>query len=167
MKKTFALFCTVLLGASLLLSCSSDKKGTAVIYDGETQWTNWAYNFGRGETSDGDLALWHVYFYTEIGNSLRTITLTMNTAEPGTYYGVFDESSGVWSNNAINYIRLTVDYDGKPCPVWRGKTATVTIYKYNKTTKGMTAKLEAEVVLEGTTDTRTIKVEMDNLHLVE
>ena len=45
--------------------------------------------------------------------------------------------------------------------------ATVTIYEYNKTTKGMTAKLEAEVVLEGTTNTRTIKVEMDNLKLVE
>jgi len=167
MKKTFVLYCTILLGAFLFLSFSLDKNGTAEIHDGETRWSNVAYSFARGETSDEDLALWSVFFYTEIGNSLRTISLTMNTAEPGTYYGVYDESSGVWSNNAIGYTRLTVDYDGQPYPVWYGSKATVTIYEYNKTTKGMTAKLEAEVVLEGTTNTRTIKVEMDNLKLVE
>lgn len=167
MKKSISFFgLALLLGAFLVSSCSFDKKGTATIYDGETQWSDWAYKYGTGETNEGDLVLWHVYFYTEIGNSYRTLALTMNTSEPGTYSGTFDANSEKWSNDAINYVRLTVDYDGQPYPEWEGKSATVTIHKYNKETKGMTATLEAVVVKKGTSETRNIKVDMDNLHLV-
>ena len=167
MKKSISIFSLALLfGAFLFGSCSFDKKGTATIYDGETQWSNWAYNFGTGETEEGDLALWHVYFYTEIGNSFRTLSLTMNTSEPGTYSGVYDANTEKWSNNAINYVRLTVDYDGQKCPEWDGQSATVTIHKYDKKTKAMSATLEADVVKTGTNETRHIKVDMGRLHLV-
>ncbi|MBO7628775.1 MAG: hypothetical protein J6S87_02365 [Bacteroidales bacterium] len=167
MKKSISIFgLALLLGAFLLGSCSFDKKGTATIYDGETQWENWTYTFATGETPEGDLALWQINFATEIGNSYRTLSLTMYTAEPGTYSGVFDENSGKWSDSAIYWIRLTLDYDGQPYPEWEGKSATVTIHNYDKKTKAMTATLEAVVVKKGTNETRNIKVEMDNLHLV-
>ena len=167
MKKTISFFgLALLLGARLLGSCSFDKKGTATIHDGETQWNNWAYKYGTGETNEGDLVLWHVYFYTEIENSYRTLALTMNTAEPGTYSGTFDAESEKWSNNAIDYVRLTVDYDGQPYPEWEGKSATVTIHNYDKKTKAMTATLDADVVKKGTNETRHIKVDMDHLHLI-
>lgn len=143
------------------------KKGTATIFDGETQWNNWSYTFARGETNDGDLALWQVVFMTEIGNSYRTVGITMLTSQPGTYTGVFDENTEKWSNNAISYLRLTVDYNGQPYPVWKGKYATVTINKYNKRTKAMSATIDAVVVMEGTSNTRNIKIKMDNLHLVD
>ena len=148
MKKSISIFSLALLfGAFLFGSCSFDKKGTATIYDGETQWSNWDYNFDTGETEEGDLSWWNVYFYTEIGNSFRTLALTMNTSEPGTYSGVYDASSEKWSNNAINHVRLTVDYDGQPYPEWDGQSATVTIHKYDKKTKVviyLTAQKSAE-----------------------
>ena len=81
------------------------------------------------------MGLWHVYFYTEIGNSFRTLALTMNTSEPGTYSGIFDANSEKCSNNAINYLRLTVDYDGQAYPEWEGKSATVTFTNMTKKTK--------------------------------
>lgn len=90
----------------------------------------------------------------------------MSTSEPGTYSGVYDANTEKWSNNAINHVRLTVDYDGQPYPVWNGQSATVTIHKYDKKTKAMSATLEADVVKEGTKETRHIKVKMENLRLV-
>lgn len=168
MKRTIIIVSVAfLLSVFLLSSCSFDKKGTATIYDGETQWNNWAYNFARGETNDGDLALWTIFFYTEIGNSLRTISLSMNTSESGTYSGLYDSNSGVWSNNAISLVKLTLDYDGQAYPAWYGQSATITIHGYNKETKAMSATLEAVVAMEGTSNTRNIRVKMDNLHLVD
>lgn len=168
MKRTFYLLSmALLLSACLFSSCSSDKKGTATIFDGETQWTNWGYTFARGETSDGDLALWQVSFVTEIGNSYRTLSLTMTNGQPGTYSGVWDANTEKWSNSAISYLRLTVDYDGQPYPEWIGQSATITIYNYDKETKALSATIEAIVAKKGTSDTRNIRVEMDNLHLVD
>ena len=112
------------------------------------------------------MALWHVFFQTEIDNSYRTIALTMLTSKPGTYSGVYDEDSEKWSNDAIAFVQLTIDYDGQPCPEWLGKTATVTIREYDKKTRELSATLEAEVVKKGTTETRNIKVEMDHLRFV-
>ena len=63
-------------------------------------------------------------------------------------------------------MRLTVDYDGQPYPEWDGQSATVTIHKYDKKTKAMSATLEADVVKTGTNETRHIKVDLDHLHLV-
>lgn len=58
MKRTISVLSVALFWSALLMtSCSSEeKKGTATIYDGEIQWSNWSYTFVRGETSDGDLA---------------------------------------------------------------------------------------------------------------
>ena len=169
MKRTIFISCVALfLGALLMTSCfSEEKKGTATIYDGEIQWSNWSYTFARGETSEGDLALWQVSFVTEIGNSYRTFSLTMNKSEPGTYSCVYDENSETWSSNSVSYLRLTVDYDGQPYPEWNGQLATITIHNYDKKTKAMSASIEAIVVKKGTSDTRNVKVEMENLHLVE
>lgn len=94
MKKSNLLLCLALLGGAFLLSsCSSDNKGAATVYDGKSQWSNYTCQSAIGETEEGDLALWHVFFSTEIDNSYRTITLTMLTSNPGTYSGVYDEIS--------------------------------------------------------------------------
>lgn len=169
MKRTISVLSVALfLGALLITSCSSEeKKGTATIYDGEIQWSNWSYTFVRGETNDGDLAMWQISFATEIGNSYRTISLTMNTSELGTYSCVYDANSEKWSSNAVSYLRLTVDYDGQPYPEWNGQSATITIHNYDKETKAMSATIEAIVVKKGTSDTRNVKVEMENLHLID
>lgn len=168
MKRTFFLLSmALLLSACLFSSCSSEEKGTATIYDGETQWSNWSYTFARGETSSGDLGIWQVCFISEIGNSYRTLSLTMTNSQPGTYSGVYDANTEKWSNSAISYLRLTVDYDGQPYPEWIGQSATITIHKYDKETKAMSATIEAIVVKKGTSDTRNVKVEMENLHLVD
>jgi hypothetical protein len=168
MKKSNLLFAVVLsLAAFLLSSCSSDKKeGSVTIYDGKSQWSDWTCNSAFGETEEGDLALWHVFFHTEIDNSYRTITLTMLTSKPGTYSGVYDENSGKWSNEVIGSVQLTIDYDGQTYPEWLGKTATVTIHEYDKEKRELSATVEAEVVKKGTSETRNIKVEMDHLHFV-
>ena len=167
MKKSKLLLCIAfLLGAFLLSSCSSDNKGAATVYDGKSQWSDWTCQSAFGETEEGDLALWHVFFQTEIDNSYRTITLTMLTSNPGTYSGVYDENSEKWSNDAIGFVRLTIDYDGQTSPEWLGKTATLTIHEYDKKTRELSATLEAEVVKKGTTETRNIKVEMDHLRFV-
>ena len=166
-RSIYLLSVALLLSVYLFSSCSSDEKGTATIYDGETQWSNWSYTFARGETSNGDLALWQVNFVTEIGNSYRTVSVTMKNSLPGTYSGVYDANSKKWSNDAISYVRLTVDYDGRAYPEWNGQSATITIHNYDKKTKAMSATIEAIVVKKGTSDTRNIRVEMDNLHLIE
>ena len=167
MKHTFSILgSALLLCAILMTSCSSDKKGSAIIYDGKSQWSDWTCQSAFGETEEGDLALWHVFFQTEIDNSYRTIALTMLTSKPGTYSGVYDENSEKWSNDAIAFVQLTIDYDGQPYPEWLGKTATVTIREYDKKTRELSATLEAEVVKKGTTETRNIKVEMDHLRFV-
>lgn len=167
MKKLNLLLCLALLfGAFLFSSCSSDKKGSVTIYDGKSQWSDWTCQSAFGETEEGDLALWHVFFQTEIDNSYRTIALTMLTSKPGTYSGVYDENSEKWSNDAIAFVQLTIDYDGQPYPEWLGKTATVTIREYDKKTRELSATLEAEVVKKGTSETRNIKVEMDHLRFV-
>ena len=167
MKRSILIFnLTLLLDAFLFGSCSFDKKVIATINDGEMQWSNWAYNYAIAKTEEGTLALWHVFFYTEIENSFRTISLTMNTREPGTYSRVFDSNSEKWSNNAIISVRWTVDYDSRPYHEWDVKSATVTIHNYNKKTKAMTATLDADVVNKDTDETRHIKVDMDHLYLV-
>ena len=167
MKKTINL-----LGAALLLcvfifsSCSFGKKGTAYIYDGETQWENWSYNFMTGSTPEGDLALWGISFETTIGNSYRTISFMHMGSEPGTYTGTFDRASDKWSGDAVSHLYLTVDYDDQLYPKWLGQSAIVTIHNYDKKTRAMSATIEAVVCKEGTNETRNIKIVMDNLHLV-
>ena len=113
------------------------------------------------------MAIWQVVFQTEIGNSYRTVGIIMLTSQPGTYTGVYDESTKKWSNDAISNLRLTVDYNGQPYPEWKGKYATVTINSYNKRTKALSATIDAVVEMEGTSSTRNIKIKMDNLHLVD
>lgn len=167
MKKSFSIFSLALILVAFLFgSCSFDKKGIATIYDGESQWSDWTCQFSIGETDEGDLAAWHVFFQTEIDNSYRTIALIMLTSKPGTYSGVYDEDSEKWSNDAIAFVQLTIDYDGQPYPEWLGKIATATIREYDKRTRELSATLEAEVVKKGSTETRNIKVEMDHLRFV-
>ena len=60
---------------------------------------------------------------------------------------------------------MTVDYDGKPYPRWYGKSATVTIHSYDDDAKLISATIEAIMFMEGSNNTRNIKIEMRNLNV--
>ncbi len=167
MKRTINFLCAVFIGASLLLtSCSSGKITEVTIHDGELQWPSIIDSrimVGKSET--GKVEIWGPSFMTEIGNSLRGVSVMINTSEPGVYSGIYDDTSEQWSNNAIGFITMTVDYDGKPYPRWYGKSATVTIHSYDDDAKLISATIEAIMFMEGSNNTRNIKIEMRNLNV--
>lgn len=68
-----------------------------------------------------------------------------------------------WSSDAIGVLTMTVDYDGQPYPRWYARSATVTIHNYDDDAKLISATIEATMVVEESTDTRNIKIEMKNL----
>ena len=90
----------------------------------------------------------------------------INTCEPGVYSGVYDATSEKWSTDAILFVTLNVDYDGVPYPTWRGQSATITIHSYDKRAKRIDATLEAVMLMDGSTNTRTIRVDMQNMTVV-
>lgn len=165
MKRIIAFLSTAFLwGALLFTSCSSEMKTEVTIYDGETEWPSiMDTHIMVGNTEAGKVDIWAPSFMTEIGNSLRGVTIMIKTSEPGVYTGTYDFTNEKWSNDAIGVLTMTVDYDGQAYPRWYASSATVTIYDYDDDAKLITATIEAIMVEEGTTNTRNIKVEMKNL----
>ena len=122
--------------------------------------------WGIGIGSDaGEIAIWAPHFMTEIGNSLRGVSFMVMTCEPGIYSGVFNASSETWSTPAIQFITMNLDYDGTPYPTWRGQSATLTIHSYNKRTKRINATLDAVMRMDGSSNTRNIRVDMQNMNV--
>ena len=167
MKKTIAILSAVLLlGTCLLLSCSNKKKAEVMIYDGELQWSSiMSSRIMVGSSPEGIPQIWGPLFQTEIGNSLRTLSFQIFTSEPGVYSGYYDASTGKWSTNIIGFISLAVDYDGTPYPNWYGQSATVTIQSFDKRSKQINATLEAVIVMEGTSNSRNLRVDFHNVVL--
>ena len=167
MKRTIAILSSALLwGALLFTSCSSEKKTEVTIYDGETQWPSiMDSHIMVGKTEAGKVEIWAPSFMTEIGNSLRGVTIMIKTSEPGVYSGTYDFTNEKWSNDAIGVLTMTVDYDGQPYPRWYASSATVIIHDYDDDAKLISATIEAIMVMEGSTNTRNIKVEMKNLNV--
>lgn len=164
MKKTSVFLCVTILLCLLVSSCSSNTY--TVVNDGEETWQPDVHNETMVATDEnGDVAFWSPFLQTIIGNSVRGVSFTIHTCEPGIYSGTFDTENQKWSTDAISYLRMTIDYDGTMYPEWYGQSATLTIHKYNKLSKKINATLEAVVVKSGTTETRNIKVEMKNLVL--
>ena len=166
MKRTFVFFSVALLGAFLLSSCSEKSKVT--IFDGELTWPS----IMRGECwnatdNDGNVVFWAPHFQTEIGNSLRGLMVNIYTCEPGEYSGIYDAKTDKWSTDIIKTVYLTVDYDGKAYPTWKGQSATITIHSYDKKTKTIDATLEAIVVMEGSTNSRKILVDLQNYKIAK
>lgn len=165
MKKTFAfLGSAVFLCAFLMTSCSLGQKAQVMIDDGEIQWPSIVNsNVMVGRSEDGTPALWAPIMQTAVGNSFRTLGFSVFTCEPGTYSSVYDPATQKWSDPVIGSVSLNVDYDGIAYPTWYGRSAVVTIHRFNKRTKRLDATFEAVVVKEGTTESRNIKVEVTNL----
>ena len=166
MKRTFVLLSVALLGAISLSSCS--EKGKVTVFDGELTWpsikTNECWN---GTDNDGNIVMWAPSFYTEVGNSLRGVVFSIWTCEPGVYSGIYDTKTEKWSTDMIKTVYMTVDYDGKAYPKWNGQSATITIHSYDKKTKTINATLEAIVVMEGSTNSRKILVDMQNIKIAK
>lgn len=167
MKKTFAILgSAVLLCAFLMTSCSLGQKSQVMIDDGELQWPDGVFVNGMSvHNSDGSVAIWAPFFCVEVDNSLRSLGLSFNTTEPGTYSGVYDLASQKWSNNAIVLVKLNLDYDGVAYPTWWGQSATFTIHSYDKRSKRISATLDAVVVKEGTSESRNIRVNFKDLKI--
>lgn len=166
MKKTFAILgsAVLLLFAFLMTSCSLGQKAKVVIDDGEIQWPSIKDNrIMTGHSEDGTPAMWGPFFQTEVCNSLRSLGFSVFTCEPGTYSSVYDPATQKWSDPVIGHVSLNVDYDGIAYPTWHGRSAVVTIHRFNKRAKRLDATFEAVVMKEGTTETRNIKVEVTNL----
>lgn len=165
MKKTFALLGSALLLCAFLMTSCGGPRAQVTVYDGEIQWPTMYYNVMVGLSEDGTPALWCPIIQSQVGNSSRTMSFSVMTCEPGTYSGVYDAANEKWSNPAIANVRLNVDYDGVPYPTWYGQSATVTIHRYNKRAKLLDATLEAVVMKEGTTETRSIRVDVRYLNV--
>ena len=163
MKKTPVFFSVIFLFCVLFSSCSSNPY---TVDDEEETWQPDVLNETMVATDEnGDVAFWSPIIQTIIGNSVRGVSFTIHTCEPGMYSGSFDTENQKWSTDAISYLRMTIDYDGKMYPEWYGKWAVLTIHKYNKSSKKINATLDAILIKTGTTEMRKIKVEMKNLIL--
>ena len=134
-----------------------------MIYGGELQWSSIPYAHIMSAVDDNGDYFWSPHFQTEIGNSLRGVSFFILTSNPGVYSGVFDARSEKWSTPIISHITMNLDYDGVPYPTWRGQSATVTIHKFDRRSKRIDATIEAVMKMDGSTDTRNIRVEMHNL----
>lgn len=167
MKRTIEFLSATLIWAVLLLSsCSTEKITEVTIHDGELQWPSIIDSrIMVGKTETGKVEIWAPSFMTEIGNSLRGVTIMVKTSEPGVYSGIYDDNNKQWSNNAIGAITMTVDYDGQPYPRWYGKSATVTIHSYDDDAKLISATIEAIMVMERSNNTRNLKIEMRNVNV--
>lgn len=157
----------LILSVVLLSSCISGGGKTQVtIYDGELEWPSIANSqVMQAIDENGMPAMWFLFLQTEVGNSLRSLSLSVFTCEPGSYSGLFDAANDKWTNPAIGSIILNVDYDGIPYPTWNGQSAVVTIHRFDKKAKSIDATVEAVVMKEGTTELRNIKVDIKNLVL--
>ena len=165
MKKNTVFCIAFLLGVLMAASCSSNSQVS--VYDGELQWPSIASaRITSGTNANGDVGIWAPFLQTEIGNSLRGISFMINTCEPGTYSGVYNAATEKWSTPAITYITMNVDYDGAPYPTWRGQSATLTIHSYNKSTKRIDATLDAVMLMDGSSNTRNIRVEMTSMNVI-
>ena len=166
MKRTFVFFSVALIGVFLLISCSEKSKVT--IFDGELTWPSILNNECWNATdNDGNVVMWAPHFQTEIGNSLRGVLFNIYTCEPGVYSATYDAKTDKWSTDIIKIVKLTVDYDGKMYPNWNGQSATITIHSYDKETKTIDATLEAIVVMEGSTNSRKIMINMQNYKIAK
>lgn len=165
MNKTAFLCATLLFGILFFSSCT-DGKSVVSVYDGELEWSTLPYaRISTGKNDAGEIAIWAPHFMTEIGNSLRGVSFMVMTCEPGIYSGVFNASSETWSTPAIQFITMNLDYDGTPYPTWRGQSATLTIHSYNKRTKRINATLDAVMRMDGSSNTRNIRVDMQNMNV--
>lgn len=165
MRKSALLCAVALLGALLFSSCNTGGS-VITVYDGELQWSTLPYaRISNATDNDGNVVIWAPHLMTEIGNSLRGVNFMITTCEPGTYSGVYDAASEKWTTSAIQYITLNVDYDGTPYPTWRGQSATLTIQSYNRRTKRINATLDAIVLMDGSSNTRNIRIEMQNMNV--
>ena len=166
MKTNISFLSASLLLCTILLVSCSEKKTQVTIFDGELQWPSVLNSqIMVGTNPDGSVAIWAPFFQTEIDNSLRGITLSMNTSQPGVYSGTYDADTRKWSNSAIGVLYMTIDYDGQPCPKWYARSATVNIQDYDMDAKLISATVEAHMELEGGTDTRNIRLEMQNVNV--
>ena len=163
MKKTFSFFSLVLFFSAITINASA-QKSQVTVFDGEMTWSSFLYaNVMVANDAKGNPALWGPIFQTQIGNSLRSVSFSVLTCEPGVYSATFNAATQKWSSPVIGSVILNVDYDGKAYPTWRGQSATVTIHKYNKRKKRIDATLNAVVVMDGTNNTRTIQIVMKDL----
>lgn len=107
MKRSISIFSLALfLGAVMFTFSSCDKKGTATIYDGEMQWDNWTCAYPETWRS---VKAWDICFFTANEDYYKSITLAMNTWEPGTYSGTFDPESWKWSIYPIHELSMKLD----------------------------------------------------------
>lgn len=167
MNRTIAILSTAFMWSALLFtSCSSSsvKITEITIFDGETQWPSITDSrIMVEETEAGKVGVWAPSLMTEIGNSLRGFSIMIKTTEPGVYSGTYDFTNKKWSSDAIGVLTMTIDFDGEAYPRWWGKSATVTIHSYDEDAKLINATIEATMLMEESTETRDIKIEMKNL----
>lgn len=166
MKKTFAIIGSALILCALLMTSCSKQKAQIVVDDGEIVWPSiMMSNVMLGSTPEGVPTLWGPILQTEVGNTLRSLSFSIFTCEEGTYSAVYDVASQKWSNPVIGNVSLNVDYDGMAYPTWYGRSAIITIHRFDKRAKQLDATFEAVVMKEGTTETRNIRVDVKNLNV--
>ena len=163
MKKTFTIIGLALLLSFITINASA-QKNQVTVFDGEMTWSSFSYaNVMVANDDKGNPVLWAPILQTQIGNSLRSVSFSVLTCEPGVYSATFNAATQKWSSPVIVNVILNVDYDGELYPTWRGQSATLTIHKYNKKKRRIDATLNAVVVMDGTNKTRTIKIVMEDL----